>query len=103
MDIKAELLKEHSRQNAMRIAEYVSQDPAGFKLLMDLFFANEYRVTQRASQVVSICSDFHPEFIRPYLKRLILNLRKNVHVAVKRNTVRILQDVDLPDSLLGLG
>jgi len=33
---------------------------------------------------------------------MILNLEKPVHVAVKRNTVRIMEDLEIPEELLGL-
>ena len=101
MDIREQLLKEHSKSNANKIAHYVSDNTSRFALLMKLFFSDEYRVTQRAAQVVSICSDSHPQLIRPYLKELILNLRNDVHDAVKRNSLRILQDIELPESLHG--
>ncbi|MTI25180.1 hypothetical protein E1163_09525 [Fulvivirga kasyanovii] len=101
MDIRKELLKEHSKSNANRIARYISNDPTRFDVLMKLFLSNEYRVTQRAAQVVSMCAENHPGLIRPYLKQMILNLRNDVHDAVKRNTLRILQDIELQENLQG--
>ncbi|GAA0890380.1 hypothetical protein GCM10009122_00580 [Fulvivirga kasyanovii] len=101
VDIRKELLKEHSKSNANRIARYISNDPTRFDVLMKLFLSNEYRVTQRAAQVVSMCAENHPGLIRPYLKQMILNLRNDVHDAVKRNTLRILQDIELQENLQG--
>ncbi|UII32962.1 hypothetical protein LVD17_03860 [Fulvivirga ulvae] len=101
VDIREELLKEHSKSNANKIARYISDDARRFGLLMVLFLSNEYRVTQRAAQVVSICTDNYPDLISPYLKQLILNLRNDIHDAVKRNSLRILQNIELPDSLHG--
>lgn len=101
VDIRKELLKEHSKSNANRIARYISNYPTRFAVLMELFLGNEYRVTQRAAQVVSICTENHHELIQPYLKQIILNLRNDIHDAVKRNTLRILQDMELPENLHG--
>ena len=44
----------------------------------------------------------HPELIKPYFKQLLDNLdRKDLHVAVIRNTVRLLQDVTIPAKFQG--
>lgn len=101
MDIKEELLKEHSRAQTLRIVTYISDDSVKFEHLMTLFFSNKYIIAQRAAWVVSVCHDKHPKLILPYLKRMIENLNKEVHPAIKRNTVRVLQFVHLPNDLLG--
>ncbi len=101
MNLRTELLKEHSKTQAVRIADYIGSDSDKFALLMQLFLSDDYRVTQRASWVVSHCADRYPHLIQPYLSQLIANLRNNVHVAVRRNTVRILQDISIPDQLIG--
>ncbi|ELR70412.1 hypothetical protein C900_03766 [Fulvivirga imtechensis AK7] len=101
MNIREEILKEHSKKNALRIAQYIGHDPKRFAELIDCFLGQEYRVTQRAAQVVSCCADRHPELLLPHLDEILLNLRRNIHVAVKRNTLRVLQYVDLPDHLQG--
>lgn len=101
MNIRTEILKEHSKQNAIRISEFIGQDKEIFSELMECFLGDEYRVTQRAAQIVSYCAEKYPALIIPYLKKIILNLRNDVHVAVKRNTLRVLQDIDLPSDLHG--
>jgi hypothetical protein len=68
---------------------------------MHLFFHSEYRTTQRAAWVMSICATNHPSLITPYLNKMIDNLKKPVHDAVKRNTVRVLQHIDIPTKLMG--
>jgi hypothetical protein len=46
---------------------------------------------------LSNCVRRHPELITPWFKPLLDNLaRKDIHVAVIRNTVRLLQDVSIP-------
>lgn len=101
MELKNQLLKEHSKENTIRIADYIGGDSKKFNQLMSLFLGKEYRVTQRAAWVVSQCAEKHPELLNNHLDELILNLRNNVHVAVKRNTVRVLQNIEIPDHLLG--
>jgi hypothetical protein len=99
--LRAEILAEHSKRQTMRIVRMVGDDAKRFTVLMDVFLNEEYRITQRAAWAVSYCAEAHPKLIRPYLRRMIENLKKPVHDAVKRNTVRVLQGIDLPTSLLG--
>ncbi len=103
MNIRLALLKEHSKKQTNRIAAFIETDKQRFSELMRNFLGNEYRVTQRAAWAVSVCSTRHPELIRPWLKRIIVNLSKpSLPDAVKRNTVRILQFISIPPSLQGL-
>ena len=101
MNIKNELLKEHSKTQANKIADYIGDDPTRFQILIELMLDAEYRVSQRAAMALSHCVDKHPQLLIPHLDRLIMILRNEVHVAVTRNTVRLLQEVDIPDHLLG--
>jgi len=101
MNIKAELLKEHSKAQAACVAEYVAKNPERFDDLMKLFFSNTYRVTQLAAWPLGICAEKHPHLVQPYLSQMIDNLAKDVHDAVKRNTVRALQFIEIPEELLG--
>ncbi len=103
MNFRDELLKEHSRRQTLKVAAYIGEDKKLFKDLMDLFFANEHLVTQRAAAVVNESFTRYPELIQPYLRQLLENLNKtNLHDAVKRNTVRMLQFIVLPKKLQGL-
>ncbi len=102
MDIRAEILKEHSKQNSEAIAAWVGVSPQRVAQLMELFLHDEYRVVQRLAQVVSKLADVHPELIAPWLPQLVRRMNEpGVHVAVKRNVVRILQSVDIPETLHG--
>lgn len=97
MDILQSLKKEHSKKQTDRIVDYIGADKAKFGVLIEIFFQGEYRITQRAGWPLSNCVRNHPELIGPYFKPLLDNLkRKDIHVAVVRNTVRLLQDVTIP-------
>jgi hypothetical protein len=103
MNIREALLEEHSKKQALKIADYIGNDEQRFADLMGLFFNDEYRVCQRAAWSVRLIAAKYPELIATYLKPMLLNLENPVHDAVKRNTVRILKDIDpLPESLLGI-
>lgn len=102
MDIRAELLKEHSRAQADRVAQWIGNDPERLAQLVDLFLHDEYRVVQRAARVVSLIADEHFELIQPHLPALVRRMNEpGVPVAVKRNVVRMLQFVDVPEDVQG--
>jgi len=97
MDILKLLRAEHSKKQTDRIVEYIGDDKERFAALIKLFFMGEYRITQRAAWPLSYCVRRHPKLIDPYYRQLLDNLcRKDIHVAVIRNTVRLLQDVSIP-------
>lgn len=102
MNIEEQLLIEHSRANATFISNYIGTNSIKFDQLMKLFFVNKYIITQRAAYSVGISIDNHPELIEPYIKALINNLDHDIHDAVKRNTVRILEKIDIPESHQGI-
>lgn len=102
MDLRKQLMLRHDKANMRLIRDYVGNDPGRFAGLMELFFLNEYRIQQRASWAVMHCADQHPELIGPYLKKMLENLRRPVHDAVKRNTMRVLRDITIPEELCGL-
>lgn len=102
MNIKEALLKEHSKAQCTKIVNYISHNQQRFDELFSLFISNEYRVVQRAAWPISYCVIAHPNLINKHWKTLILNLSKsNTHEAVKRNTLRFLQEVTIPEKYHG--
>lgn len=99
MNIRAQLLVEHSKKNTDAIRSYIGQERNLVKELFDCFFSDETRVSQRAAMVISAVFDHDPHLVLPYTEELIENLLNNSqHVAIKRNTIRILQFMELPES-----
>ncbi|HMH23102.1 MAG TPA: hypothetical protein VK563_15060 [Puia sp.] len=102
MDLLESLAKEHSKRQCDRIVNYIGSDKERFAALMHLFFKGEYRITQRAAWPVSYCVRQHPHLIRPWFKPLLDQLAKSDrHIAVIRNTLRLLQDVPIPQKYHG--
>jgi hypothetical protein len=102
MDIRQALMAVHSRRQAMAIVEFIDDDARRFAELMKHVFAGEYRLTQCAAGVMGYCVELRPGLIRPYLPKLLDCLeRDDVHDAVKRNVVRLLQYVEIPRGLAG--
>jgi len=101
MSLREEILKEHSKPHTVYLSKKIGPNQEAFDELMDLFLKGEYQVKQRAAWILSHCFDDHPWLINKHIEALILNLQNDVHDAVKRNTVRVLQFVDIPEKLLG--
>jgi len=102
MQLEKLLAEEHSKRQCDRIVKYIGKDKDRFAELMRLFFKGEYRITQRAAWPLSYVVRLNPSLITPYFKPLLDNLdKKDLHVAVVRNTVRLLQDVDIPQRYHG--
>lgn len=103
MNLIKTLQSDFSKQTVNKIVAYIGNDPARFKTLVDAFLAGHYRTTQRAAWPLSYCVKAHPELIKPHLRNIIKNLNKRgLHDAVKRNTVRFLQFIDIPKSMHGI-
>ncbi len=97
MDLKKEILKEHSKAQAHKLTNYVGNSDARMKALIAVYLEGPYIVTQRAAWPLSLCAENHPELIVPHLKKLLDFLSKlGIHDSVKRNTIRLLQFIDIP-------
>lgn len=97
MDLTRQLLREQSKVNCQRIVNYIGANKDRFADLIAAYLKGPYRVTQRAAWPMSCCVEDHPELIRPHLKRIIdFVCQPDATVAVKRNTLRLLQFIDIP-------
>ena len=102
MNIREEILREHSKAQCTKIVNWVAGNQQRFDELFVLFLNDEYRVVQRAGWPVSNCVIAHPALINKHWKELIHNLKKpNLHNAVKRNSIRLMQDIALPGKYHG--
>lgn len=102
MHLRNQLLKEHTKQNCSAIVEWVGNDVSRFKQLFDLFLNDDPRVTQRAAWPMSYCVIAHPEFMEGNFDKLVKNLkRKELHNSIKRNSVRLLQEIPIPPEYEG--
>jgi hypothetical protein len=102
MDLRAEILKENSKENAELIAAWIGEEPSRMQQFMHIFLHDEYRVVQLAAHVLGKIDDKHPELIEQHIDDLVKRMTdKAVHVAVKRNVVRVLQNIPIPERLHG--
>jgi len=102
MNLKEEILAEHSKEHALKIANYACSSKQNFKALMQCFMSNDYRLAQRAAWSVSWAARQQPKMVVPYIKDLVAVLTKEgVHNAVIRNSVRVLEAIDIPEAFHG--
>ena len=102
MKLREQILKEHSKANCNVIVQWIGNSQQRFDQLFDLFLKDEYRVVQRAAWPLSYAVMAHPEFIKKHFSKLLKNLDKpHIHKSVKRNTVRLMQDIQIPEKFHG--
>jgi hypothetical protein len=102
LDLEAEILREHSKRQTVRIAQWIGADKKRFRQLMELLLHGEPIITQRAAWILSECSDHYPFLVIPWIPPLLKKMKEEgVHNALKRNVVRLLQCVDIPRAQLG--
>lgn len=102
MQLRSEILKEHSKAQAQKIIDWVGHSQERFDALVQLFLGDEYRVTQRAAWPLSYIAIEHPALTKKHLPVFVKLLGKaKLHKAVRRNVVRLLQFVEIPEELHG--
>jgi hypothetical protein len=102
MNLRETILAEHSKAQKDKIVKWVGNSQPRFEQLFSLFLNDEARVKQCAAYPLSYCVEAHPELIQKHLGKLIKNLdKKDLHDAVIRNTMRILELIDIPERYHG--
>lgn len=102
MNLRQLLLQEHSKAQAVLIAGWIGKSQKRFDQLIHLLLTDEYRVAQRAAMPLTYCVDLHPQLIQKHISRIVrLMQQPGIHTAVKRNILRILQTIELPEQIHG--
>ena len=104
MNLRQALLEEHSRERALLITEWIEGRADRFADLVACVLDEQYRLSQRAAWALRFAAERYPFLLTPHLPHMIHRIGEpKTPDAVKRNVLRILQDVDLPEDedLLG--
>ncbi|WP_295124084.1 hypothetical protein [uncultured Chitinophaga sp.] len=102
MDLRNAILEEHSREQTLKIAAWIGKDKKRFAALLQLFLHDEYRVVQRAAWTLRHVAEHHPPIITPHLDEIVERLgHDGIPVAVKRNVMAVLQQIQIPEKLHG--
>lgn len=102
MDIKATLKEEHSRQQSFKVVHYIGSNVNRFDELLELMLGIDKVLAQRAAWVFKFVIQEQPSLLERRLKDVVTNLTKEIHIGVKRNTLRVLEEVDIPEDLMGI-
>jgi hypothetical protein len=102
MRIREEIMKTYSANNAKSIAHYAITSNKHFAELMDCYASDDSKLAQRAAWSVGHAAELNPKIILPYIGLLVARMQqKDVHPAVVRNAVRILEQIDIPEAYHG--
>ncbi len=95
MNIRQQLLKRYSRENADIVIAHVSSTPGAIVELMVCFLGEEVMVAQRASQVVGDLGRRQPEILEPWWDEMLQAAKTPVHNAIRRNVARYFSELEL--------
>lgn len=102
MNLRETILAEHSKSNCACIVEWIGKNQYRFDKLVKLFLTDEYKVVQRAGWPLSEVVLKYPGLIQPHLEKILSYVNKpGLHTAVKRNTIRLLQNIIIPKKYHG--
>ena len=102
MNLRATILAEHSKANCNKIAKWIGDSQKRFDELFNLFLHDEYLVVQRAAWPLSYAVIAHPRLIQKHFGKLLKNLQQpKLHDSIKRNTIRLLQHITIPERFHG--
>ncbi len=97
MNLSQALKKEHSKAQTLRIGRYIGQNRERFLDMVNLVRSKDQLLSQRAAWVMGIHGEQFPDLFLPHLEKLIPLLAQPVHDAVKRNILRVLQYLKVPE------
>ena len=95
-------MEEHSMVRSVEIAHAVLEGENSLDDLMACFLSDDLKLAQRASWAVTKVADSDVTLLVPYFGAMAENLNKQVHDAVKRNTVRIWHLAIIPEDQSGI-
>ena len=98
MDIRTELLREHSARQTQRLAQYACSHPTCLAQLLQVFWYGDLRERQLAAGVLGVVGERRPRWLVPHLPGLLAAAQPNTgqHPAVRRGIVRALQYMAVP-------
>jgi hypothetical protein len=101
VNLKVETLKADHKDQAIKVAAWVGNDPKRFQNVVSMMVGKDANLAKRAAWVFSHSVDAYPYLVKPHIKPIIKNLYKTKEDAVKRASVRNLQFIEIPEQLWG--
>ncbi|GAB3845618.1 hypothetical protein GCM10028822_04310 [Hymenobacter terrigena] len=99
MNLRTELLREHSARQTKRLADYACAHPTALAELLQLFWYGAERERQLAADVLGWVGERRPKWLVPHLPGLLAAAQPGPeqHPAVRRAVARALQFVPVPE------
>lgn len=102
MNLRETILAEHSKAQANKIIKWIGSDQKRFDELVAFFTGADKKLVQRSAWPLSYIVIAHPQLIQKHFSKLFRYLQKtDLHDAVKRNSIRFLQDIAIPEKYHG--
>lgn len=102
MDLLTLLQAEHSKAQMQKIVDWIGNDQQRFDNLVKIFLTGEYRIIQRAAWPLSQCAKKYPALVNKHYKSLLQQMQDpKQHPAVKRNVLRIFDNIEIPQKYHG--
>lgn len=102
MMLSEDLTRDFSKRHTVMLAKEIGEDQGRFDELISIMISANPLTAPRAAWVASHCSDMHPWLVQKHLKQLIENLQNPVLDAVKRNSLRMIRSIEIPENMMGL-
>ena len=90
-----------SRKVSKEFAMDIIKNKGEMEELMGYFFSKDLRICQMASFPIIAIADHKIELLLPYLTKMVDRYKGAPHAAYKRNVMRTLQFVKIPEDLEG--
>lgn len=102
MNLHQIIMSEHSRAQAVMIADLVIQKPALFGELLDIIFTEEEPVSRRAAWSLRFIHERNEHLLDNYIPIIIDKLPNIKSVAIQRNLLYILAYSTIPEFYYGV-
>lgn len=102
MNLEKALLQEHSKHQTIAIAKWIGNDSVKFAQFVNLFKSGDNKICQRAAWVFGHIEKQNLNIVQAHLHTLLNMLDLNMHDAVRRNIVKTLESIDIPENLIGI-
>lgn len=94
------LLLERSKPHILKIANWAAVEQARMDALVELFLENDPKLSMRISWSLWYAGEKSPDMLGKWLVKMVGELRKSPSESVKRNIVRLFEDIEITEEIL---
>jgi hypothetical protein len=92
------IMSDYSKAHVLVVANEACTSANNFKELLNCFLSSDKELSKRAAWSLSWAARQKPEMVYPHIKELVSVLdKKDLHPAILRNAVRVLEEVEIPE------